>query len=180
MAYVSLAARAAVGLVFVVALLNKLRSRARRTEFVAATRRLAPDWLGRLVPAVTLAATVAVAEACIVALLSAPGTGAWGLALAMGVAGIFAAAIGAALRRDDRSPCNCFGASTRPLGLGQLMRNLLLITIAGLGMVAELAGDGPAGLAGTLVALAAGGVLAILLVFADDIADLFRPMATPR
>ena len=111
-----------MGLVFAVALLNKVRSRARRTEFVAATRRLAPDWLGRLVPVVVLAATVVVTEVCIVMLLSVPGPadGAWHWA--MGLAGIFAAAVGVALRRDDRSPRNCSGASTRPLGLGQLMR----------------------------------------------------------
>lgn len=179
MAYVSLAARAAVGLVFAVALVSKVRSRAQRAEFVAATRRLAPGWLSPLVPAVLLAAVAAAIEAAVVVLLAVPATGGWGFALAAGLAASFGVAIGVALRRGETGACNCFGASARPLGATQLVRNALLFAIAALGLAGTLSG-GAADPGGALVALVAGGVLAVLLVAADDIAFLFRPAPAAR
>lgn len=180
MVYVSLAARVAVGLVFLIALVNKVRSRAQWTDFVAATRRLAPGRLSRLVPAVALASAVAASEAGVVLLLAAPQTSTWGFALAAGLAGLFSLAIVSALRRGERGSCNCFGASTRPLGAPQLVRNLLLVAAAGSGLASTLAGGAGLELAGAMVALVTGAVVALVLVTADDIVSLFRPMEMNR
>jgi hypothetical protein len=179
MAYVSLACRAVVGVVFLIALVNKLRSRAQRMAFVAATRRLAPGWLTGLVPAAALAATVATLEASVVVLLAVPVTSAWVFAPAAGLPLVFGIAIVAALRRGERGSCNCFGASTRPLGSGQLVRNLVLAAVAGLGLAAAVTSNGTVDPIGALVAVIAGGVVALVLVAADDIVALFRlPVTT--
>jgi hypothetical protein len=179
MAYVSLACRAVVGVVFLVALVSKVRSRSQRMEFVAATRRLAPDWLTRHLPAAALAGAVTVIEATVIT-LAVLVTVPWVFAVAAGLSLAFGAAIVAALRRGERGSCNCFGASTQSLGAGQLIRNLLLVAIAGLGLAAAVIGNGSVDATGALLAVAAGGVAAVLLVTADDIVALFRPLAVTR
>lgn len=89
----------------------------------------------------------------------------------------FAVAILAAIRRGDRAPCNCFGASARPVGRVHVVRNAVLIIVAALGLAADAAEAGPVGPAGGFAAVIAGGVLAALVVRADDLAELFGPVA---
>lgn len=178
MVYVQLACRTLVGLVFLAALVGKLRSRTSYREFVAATGRLAPGWLSRRIRVGALGASSVAAEVAVVGLLVVPATVRWGFVLAGVLALVFGVAIVAALMRGERGSCNCFGSSSRPLGAGQLVRNALLITAAGVGLAGALFATGPIEVAGVAVALGAGAVAALLTVTADDVVDLFRPVAT--
>ena len=176
MVYMSLACRALLGLVFLAAVVAKLRNGAQIRSFVAATGRLAPRSLTGRVPAGVLAGAVASAEVAAVVLLAVPATAAWGFAVAGGLALVLAAAIVAALRRGERGSCNCFGATQRPVSASHVVRNLLLAAGAGLGIGTTQAGQGGAEPALALLAVVAGGVVALLLIIADDIAALFRPL----
>lgn len=179
MAYVALGCRCMVGLVFAVSVLGKLRGRGSYARFVAATGRLGPGRVLARIPAPAVAAGVIGAEAAVPALLVAPGTARIGFALAGLLAVVFAVAVLAALRRGDRAPCQCFGGSARPVGGMHLVRNGVLAAAAGLGVASGAVAAGPPEPAGGVLAAVAGAVLAALVVVADDVADLFRPVAPP-
>lgn len=180
MVYLLLGCRCLLGLVFAASVTSKLRGRAPYAEFTLAAQRLAPGWVTARVPAEVLAAVVAAAEAAVVVLLAGPGTVRWGLVVAGVLAMGFAVAVTAALRRGDRAPCRCFGASDRPIGQVHLVRNGLLAATACLGLVADQADGGPLQPAGAVAAVVAGAVAAMLVVTADDVAELFGPHAPTR
>jgi hypothetical protein len=169
--------RCAIGLVFVASIVGKVRGRESLADFVRAAGRLGSGWLTSRIPARVLAGGVIAAEAAVVVLLVRPGSTWAGFALAGLLAVAFAAAVVVALRRGDRSPCNCFGASARPIGRVHLVRNAVLVAVAGLGLAAEGAAVGPAEPAGVVAAVVAGVVVAAVVVRADDLADLFQPAA---
>ncbi len=92
----------------------------------------------------------------------------------------FTGALTLSLRRGDRMPCRCFGATSAPLGAAHVVRNAVLLLVAATGAAAavtEPAGGRPAGLG---VAAAAGLVTGVLAVLADDIIDLFRTPAADK
>ena len=95
-----------------------------------------------------------------------------GLVVAAALLGVLTVGIALALRRGTSAPCACFGASTRPLGGRHLVRNtlLLLVTAGALGTPA-----GPVAPAGVLLGVAAGALVAVLLVRLDDLVELFAP-----
>ncbi|MDP4510771.1 MauE/DoxX family redox-associated membrane protein [Nonomuraea turcica] len=171
MEYVALGCRSLVALLFLVSAASKLRGRSAYADFLAATRRLAPPWP----PVRVAAAAVVAAELAIVVLVAVPGTVRAGFALALGLLAAFTCAIAAALRRAERTPCACFGASDRPLGRGHLARNLILMAVSALGLLtyAPVTGD----VAAMLTAVAAGAVAAIVVALGDDLIDLFSPTA---
>jgi hypothetical protein len=169
--YVALGCRSLVALLFLMSAASKLRSRSAYADFLAATRRLAPPW-----PPVRVAAVAVVAaELAIAALVAAPGTVRAGFALALGLLAAFTYAILAALRRPERAPCACFGASGRPLGYGHVARNLVLMAVSALGLLtdAPVTGD----VAAMVTAIATGAVAAIVVALGDDLIDLFSPTA---
>lgn len=174
---VLLGCRCAIALVFVASILGKLRGQEAYAGFVRATGRLASGRVIARVPAGALAVGVIAAEVAVVALTALPATARVGLVLAGLLAVAFAVAVLAALRRGDRAPCNCFGSSVRPVGRTHLVRNAVLIVVAGLGLAAGAAEAGPVGPAGGIAAVIAGSVVAALVVRADDLADLFEPVA---
>jgi hypothetical protein len=171
MEYVALGCRSLVALLVLVSAASKLRGRSAYTDFLAATRRLAPPWP----PVGVAAATVVAAELAIVVLVAVPATVRAGFALAMGLLAAFTCAIAAALRRAERGPCACFGASDRPIGHGHVARNLVLMGVSALGLLtyAPVTGD----VAAMLTAVAAGAVAAIVVALGDDLIDLFSPTA---
>ncbi|WP_377272714.1 MauE/DoxX family redox-associated membrane protein [Peterkaempfera sp. SMS 1(5)a] len=173
MDYVAVGCRSLLALVFLASAVGKLRGRAAYAGFLAATRRLAPRWA----PVSGTAAAVVGAEAAAVLLVAVPVTAAVGCGLAVALLGGFTLAVLAALRRDERAPCACFGTSRRELGYGQVVRNLLLLTAAALGLAASAGREVPGDPAGVLTAVAVGAVAAALASFADDFIDLFRPIA---
>ncbi|MFC5661710.1 MauE/DoxX family redox-associated membrane protein [Kitasatospora misakiensis] len=73
--------------------------------------------------------------------------------------------------------CACFGRTGRPLGALHLARNaaLLLAAVGALALALAASGPGRAEGGGLVVAVAAGLVLAVVVIGLDDIADLFAP-----
>jgi hypothetical protein len=174
---VLLGCRCAIALVFVASILGKVRGQESYAGFVRAAGRLASGRVTARVPAGALAGGVIAAEAAVVVLTVLPATARVGLGLAGLLATAFAVAILAAVRRGDRAPCNCFGSSARPVGRVHLVRNAVLIVVAGLGLAAGAVDAGPVGPAGGAAAVIVGAVLAALVVRADDLAELFGPVA---
>jgi hypothetical protein len=177
--YWLVAARTMLGLVLATAVLTKLRGR----EVFRAFR----DAVGALglLPgyAVTPAAGSAlVIEASLCAAMWHPATRRFGLlataVLLLGYAGLMRISI----RSGRRGSCPCFGARQgRPIGYAHVVRNTLL---AGTAAVAAVpAGSGlpvhpaPAGL---VVAVLAGVLAALLIIWFDDLAELFTgPTGSP-
>jgi hypothetical protein len=174
MGYVAFGAQVLLCVTFAVAAVAKLRDLAGFRESLA---QLIPA-AHNLTAGTRTAAAVAVpvAELTIAVLLVVPGAAVVGTVAALVMTASFTAVVGLALRRGDRAPCRCFGASTRRLGPQHLLRNAILTVFAALGLTGG--GTEPAGL---LVAGFAGAVGALLCVWADDIAGLFGTSpAAPR
>ncbi|GIJ59601.1 methylamine utilization protein MauE [Virgisporangium aurantiacum] len=98
-----------------------------------------------------------------------------GFALAIVLLLGFAVSIGLVLRRGVQASCRCFGGSgAAPFRRHHIVRNLVLVTAAGAGLVAALAEP-----AITWEAVALGGgpavVLALLTTRLDDVVELFAP-----
>jgi hypothetical protein len=90
------------------------------------------------------------------------------------LAGALSAGVAVVVRRGTRARCACFGsASARPLGGAALARNLALLVVFAAGSLASMLGLGDAAIAGSLVAVAAGGIVGLLFVHLEDVADLF-------
>lgn len=155
MQYVALTARCALGLIFLVAVVGKVRGRDAFGEFRLSVSGLAP----RLPRTATSVAVVA-AESAIAALLAIEHTAPAGFALAGAVLLVFSAAIHRALRDGRQATCRCLGAGSAPVGRGHLARNLALTVIAAGGLSAHLAAAVPVHPAGAVTAVTAGGVLA--------------------
>lgn len=132
----------------------------------------------RLVPAVALA--VVLAEVTIAVTVLVPGLMVAAFLLAALMLAVFTVAIVVMIRRGSAEPCHCFGVSSRAPGRLDVLRNLVLFTIALLGLVGSVASPGPAGLPFATVVLCAtvGGVLALLVVNIAEIADLLRPVSS--
>jgi len=168
--YLALACRCAVGVVFLVSVSGKLRSRPAFEAFVS--------WLAALpVPLVSrrprvAAAVMAAAEALLVVLVALPWTVRPGLVLAAVVLGVFTAGTWLAVARGADAPCQCFGVTASPLGRRHVARDALLGAAALAGAASATAGGGvhPAAAA---IGLGAGLVVAGFIVFLDDLATLF-------
>ncbi len=127
--------------------------------------------------AVTPVATaVPLAEAVAVVLLVLPPTATIGCLLALVLLTAFTTGIVIVLRRGTQASCLCFGTTERPYGVRHLVRNGLLIVAAAAGV----ATSGPAtDLLGTLIAIVAGAVAAVMLVVSDELLDLLGTPAQP-
>ena len=147
MAYLILACRATLAVVFVASAFSKVRSRKALLEFGDSVRalKLVPRGLGN-----ATAAMVALAEAAAAVLLA-----------------VFTAVIGYALARGTRVTCRCFGASGAEFGRHHLVRNLVLVAAA----VTVFAGadTAPDNVADAVLALVLGGTAAICAVRWDDL-----------
>lgn len=144
---------------------------------------------GRMLPAAAASlagteVTAAVSMLTAVGLLAAAAPGAVRLAtvaLAVTAALTMVLVIGVVMviRRGTPARCACFGAgASRPLGRVHLARNLGLLAVlcAGLAMV-SMAHDRPSP-AGTGLAAVVGGVLALLFIRWDDLAEVLTPIST--
>ncbi|WP_165521962.1 MauE/DoxX family redox-associated membrane protein [Micromonospora zingiberis] len=174
MRYLDVVCRALLASVFIVAVANKVSGRAAWLGFVQSLREL------RQVPeAAVRSAAVAVVtvEILVVALLVVPvrAVGAVGFALAVGLLGAFTVVIGRALARGSRAPCRCFGVSSTPLGVPHVVRNLMLICVAGLGLTG-LSVDGSIDAPYAVLAGLTGMILGVLTTAAEDIVALIKPL----
>ncbi|MEV4483909.1 MauE/DoxX family redox-associated membrane protein [Micromonospora coxensis] len=175
MRHLELTARLLLALVFLAAVVGKLRTRSDFADFVATVGRFG-------VPARwtrPVAATAVAAEAAVVVLLVTPGAAPAGLALAVVLLATLTAALVATLRRGERPACRCFGAGDTPIGRRHVLRNLALGAVALLGLAAALGGDG--GSPSTAAVLLATGValpLAAVVIRLDDLVALFASAPT--
>ncbi|MFI9430571.1 MULTISPECIES: MauE/DoxX family redox-associated membrane protein [Streptosporangium] len=178
MQYVALACRCALGVVFLMAVFGKVRGREAFLAFRASVPDMVPLATGRATP---LSVAVILAEACVVVLLTVQWTVPAGFVLAGAVLLAFYAGIARVVRSGSRTPCRCFGATATPLSGRHLIRNAGLLAVTATGGVAHLlTAPGDAHPAGVAIAMAGAGVLALTVVFFDDLADLFAgPPPTP-
>ncbi|MET8201102.1 MauE/DoxX family redox-associated membrane protein [Micromonospora taraxaci] len=170
-----LTARLLLALVFLAAVVGKLRTQAGFSAFVGSVGQFGvPDrWTAP-------AARVAVAaEAAVVVLLAVPRTVPVGLVLAVGLLGVLTAAIVGALRRGARPACRCFGAADAPVGPRHVGRNLALATVALLGLLGWATATGPPlSASDVLVAVGVAVPLAAVVVRLDDLVALFAPTSS--
>lgn len=177
MEYVLVCCRLLVGAVFVVSVAGKMRSRGAYASFHAAAGELAPRL--PLVPGTLVPPVVVAGELAAVVLLAVPSTVGAGFVIAVVLLAAFTAAIAAAMRSRRHVICNCFGPSATPVGPGRLVHNGVLLAASLTGVVlcfgtasAPVALE-PAGVAAAVVTGLAG---AALILLADDITELFRPL----
>lgn len=161
--------RCLLAIVFAYSAVAKLRSGGSFRGFMA--------WLGDLpVPvasrqAGTLAGGLAGAEVLIVVLAVLPWTVLAGFALAAATLAVFIAGTCLAISRGTKATCNCFGTRGAPLGPTHVVRDTILLVVAIVGAVASDAhGAHPAG---TVLSVATAAVLAVPVVFLDDLLSLF-------
>ncbi len=132
-----LACRALLFAVFVVAALAKLRDREGTAGAVAAFG--VPEPFARPV-----ALALPWAELATAALLVPPATALAGAIAATALLAAFTAAIAASLARGRRPACRCFGQlSAEPVGGATLLRNAILLSVAGLLVALEVARPSP-------------------------------------
>jgi hypothetical protein len=173
-----------MAVLFVVSAFSKSRNPVAFREFRHAMGALAP-WTA---PAsMWSAAGVAAFEWVAVILLAAPWSLAGMVAAGFGVAAmllvVFSAMLVGAIRRGATVGCRCFGSTTRPVRGVHVLRNMLALAVAMLGLVmldvARGATGAPEGIA---VGVVAGLVVGVLLVSLDELVDLFvdQPVGAPQ
>jgi hypothetical protein len=123
-------------------------------------------------PARLTAPAVIGAELLVVALVAIRSVTAPILALLLLTA--FTVVLGRARARATDRPCNCFFASTSPVGTRHVVRNLVLMLVGAAALALRTMPLAPGGWA--MAALAAGPLVAVV-VYWDTLADLFTPMA---
>jgi hypothetical protein len=103
------------------------------------------------------------------------------LAAAVLLTCVLAAGVAVIVRRGTVARCACFGAAAGiQLGLPHLARNLALLGVLTAGLISSLLGPGRPGLAGAVVALAAGAVAGLVLTRFDELIMLFMPPSSAR
>jgi hypothetical protein len=181
MIYVAFGCECLLIVVFAFSAAAKLTGKGAFAAFRLATARLVPALRGLARP---LSVAVVGAEAAVAVLLAVPATARAGLVLALVLLTAFTVAIAAALRRGETASCNCFGRSPTPMGVRHLVRNALLLTVAGTGFVADgVAGIGArtgAEVPGMALAGASATVLAVLVLNLDALTDLFATTPVPE
>jgi uncharacterized membrane protein YphA (DoxX/SURF4 family) len=168
MAYSLVGIRCLLVVVFVAAVVGKVRDRRSFTAFRASIRDILPAFA---VAAEGMAAAVVAAEVGVCVLLLLPTKHPWGCALAGVLLTGFCAVITAALARGTVATCACFGASVTRLSLRHLVRNglLALAAVAGATMPAPRHLSAPGIALAALAGLTAGAIVVRL----DDIIALF-------
>lgn len=169
MAYIGLATRVLLSIVFLVSLANKIRSPSNYAEFVSSldSFRVVPPRATSVV-----AASVAGAEAVAMILLSIPTASRLGAGLAVALLAGLTAVVWSAVHRRVGAVCRCFSPTATPLGKRHVVRNGILLAVAAAALV-----EGSVDIAGALVATAAGLAGALLVLRYDDLVYLFASPA---
>jgi hypothetical protein len=155
--------------VFAGSAFTKLRSVSARSGFaqsLVAMRLVPVRWSG------PVALAVGGTELAVAALLTVPRIGAAAFVAAAALLAVLSAGLVRSLALEVPVACRCFGPSHRPVGPVHLVRNAVLVSVAGTGALAYRA-SGPLPAAGAALAalVAAVGLLAVL--FLDDLVSLF-------
>ncbi|SEG95342.1 hypothetical protein SAMN05444920_10943 [Nonomuraea solani] len=171
MQYVDVAGRALLITVFALALVSKVSSRAAWSAFVRSTRSMRVVGDG-LAPAAAVATAAAEAGVIVLAAVPVRWAGSAAFVLATGLLGCLTVAVVLVVRRGAQVPCRCFGATETPMGTPHVVRNLLLVATALLGLAGSLVG-GSFDPALTVVIALFGAVLGLLMARWDDLVSLF-------
>lgn len=180
MQYAEFGIRILIGTVFLAAVIGKVAGRRSYAAFTASLGRLGvvPAAMTRAVALIVVAAEWLV---CLLLLMPRADAVGAGLALAAVLLTGFAVTIVFALARGTREVCRCFGsASSSPLGVRHVVRNLLLGGLAACSAGTTLLTPTPSGhWAGLVVAALAGLLSGGCIAAVDSIVALFRPLAAP-
>ena len=171
MAAVEVALRTLLVVVFGVAFVSKVRSRAAFGEFAASLDDM--GWL-RGPWRTAVAVCVPAAELAVVALLALPWAVGAGFAAGAGLLLAFTVVTGRELARGHRVRCRCFGAGDARIGPAQIARNIVLLGAAVAGLAIEPVSHGGAGGAGLALGFGLALLTALALVRWDDLAYLVR------
>jgi hypothetical protein len=172
MAAAEIALRTMLAVVFGVAFISKIRSRAAFTEFAGSLGDI--GWL-RAPWRAAAAAAIPVLEAAVVALLAVPRAVPAGLAATAVLLCAFTAVTGLEAARGRRVRCRCFGSGTPGTGpepKAQIARNIVLLAAAAAGLALEPASHGGSGAGQLVAALGLALLAAVALVRWDDLAYL--------
>ncbi|HET7018612.1 MAG TPA: MauE/DoxX family redox-associated membrane protein [Streptosporangiaceae bacterium] len=173
MTYVVEAACVMAALVFGASAAAKLASRNAYRRYRAAMAGLLPPALAGGLAAAELAVALGLGAAAITGARAPVALGAAALLTCLLIAGV-----AVMIRRGVRARCACFGTS-EPIGVTHLVRNLTLLGLVLAGLAASLSGAGTRQAAAAVMAVVAGGCLALLIVRWEDLAVLVTPV-TPR
>ncbi|HJQ00790.1 MAG TPA: MauE/DoxX family redox-associated membrane protein [Jatrophihabitans sp.] len=170
MQYLAIACRAAIAVVFALAVGGKLVGRGAFAEFVGsvAALKLVRPGLARITAAATVAAEF---STVVLVLLPAAASAMAGCALGAGLTLAFAVTIVRNLRTGNRTPCRCFGRSSVPLGGRHLVRNTILLLVCLAGLILSASG-GEIRLAAGSVAVLGGLFVGLVIAGFDSIAEL--------
>lgn len=172
MQYVDIAGRLLLLTVFILALAGKASSRSAWQEFVESIRAMAVIDRAKA-PAAAVATAAAEAGVVVLAVIPVRLAGSAAFVLAAGLLGCLTAAVIAVVRRGAPVPCRCFGASQTPLGVAHVVRNLVLVATALLGLAGSLVqGHFDVGLGAVVAVFGAG--LGLVMARWDDVVSLLR------
>ncbi|HZN71741.1 MAG TPA: MauE/DoxX family redox-associated membrane protein [Micromonosporaceae bacterium] len=166
--------------VFATSSASKVHSRRAFADFRRSTRVMFTALVGARFATAAAAAVIAwavvVAEMVTVSLVVFPATAAAGFGLACVVLVGLSMAMAATVRSRQAVSCRCFGASAVPVKSWHLWRNALLLAVAVGGLVAgAVKPDGSVTPTASVIAVAVGVVVAVLLIRFDDLVELLRP-----
>ncbi|MEH1166572.1 MauE/DoxX family redox-associated membrane protein [Micromonospora sp. CPCC 205539] len=177
MANVLLMCRVLLLLVFLAAVVGKGRPTA-FAQFARSMREY--DWIPKRLHT-PVAYVVVLGEGAIVLLLLLPRWTWLGLALAMAMTSAFTAATAVSLVQGRHRTCQCFGMSgTMPQGAPHLVRDLLLIVVAGVGVAGWInaAPGGSFSHPGAVAAIAVAVIGGLAVVRMEDL--IFLTTRVPR
>lgn len=173
LSYLSVCLSVFIAGVLLLASVGKLRNRAAFAEFAGSVVSFSGLPASR---ARRLACVLAAAEPAAAVLVLVPQTALIGLAGAALLLGSFTVALVRAVRRNDRTPCHCFGADTEPVAWRHVVRNLVLLSAVALDAVlTAVRSQGRLEPAGIALCLLAAGTAVAGTALLDDIAALLGP-----
>ena len=171
MAAVEVALRTLLAVVFGVAFISKVRSRAAYAEFTASLGDI--RWLGggRRQAA---SAVIPVLEAAVTLMLVVPAVVPLGFGVGVALLAGFTAVTAREVSKGHAIRCRCFGAGGGQIGPAQIARNvvLLALSIGGLALALAPVGHGGVGAAGLVIAIGLALVAGLAIVRWDDLASL--------
>lgn len=159
-------------MVFTLALAGKISSRGAWSAFVESVRAMAVIDRAKA-PMAAVATAAAEAGVIVLAVIPVRWAGSAAFVLAAGLLGCLTVAVTKVVRRGAPVPCRCFGASETPLGVPHVVRNVILVVTALLGLAGSLV-NGPFDLGLALVVAVFGAALGLLMTRWDDLVSLLR------
>ncbi len=169
MAVVEVALRTMLAVVFGVAFVSKVRSRAAYAEFAASLGDI--SWLagGRRL---TASVAIPVLEVAVTVLVVVPFAVPWGFGVGAVLLAGFTAVTAREVSKGRAIRCRCFGASDGQIGSAQIARNLVLFALSIGGLALAPVSHGAVGAAGLIVAIGLALLAGLAIVRWDDLASL--------